>query len=101
MSNIAIEENLVDEFIEQTDVLIRVLRDKDDFAKILYFSTNEQKSRSISIIDETFSTFGFNIHLINAMKLLVEMQAFINFRDILKVLYQKLLDSKKIVSGIV
>ncbi|EOA07321.1 ATP synthase delta chain [Mycoplasma yeatsii 13926] len=101
LSNIAIEENLVDEFIEQTDILIRVLRDKDDFAKILSFSTNEQKSRSISIIDETFTGFGFNIHLINAMKLLVEIQAFINFRDILKILYQKLLASRKIVSGIV
>ncbi|AGJ91057.1 F0F1 ATP synthase subunit delta [Mycoplasma putrefaciens] len=98
---IAIEENLVDQFIEQADVLITVLKNRDDFAMILTYTNNKQKKQSVKLIDETFSSFGFNLYIINTMKLLVEKRAFIHFRDILKILYKNLLATKKIASGIV
>ncbi|SYV94967.1 ATP synthase F1, delta subunit, partial [Mycoplasma putrefaciens] len=68
---------------------------------ILTYTNNKQKKQSVKLIDETFSSFGFNLYIINTMKLLVEKRAFIHFRDILKILYKNLLATKKIASGIV
>ncbi|WFQ93805.1 F0F1 ATP synthase subunit delta [Mycoplasma feriruminatoris] len=97
--NIAVKEKLVDTYIVQVDALIQCLKDKDDFNKILAYSNNEEKKQAVLVIENTFSPFGFDIYLINALKILVENQLFINTRMILKALYKKLLAYKNIVLG--
>ncbi|ADK69382.1 F0F1 ATP synthase subunit delta [Mycoplasma mycoides subsp. mycoides] len=97
--NIAVKEKLVDDYIIQVDALIKSLADKDEFNKLVTYSNKEQKKQAILIIENTFSSFGFDIYLINALKILVENQLFINTRMILKVLYKKLLAYKNIVLG--
>ncbi|WP_434343430.1 F0F1 ATP synthase subunit delta [Mycoplasma sp. 06067-C1-B144P-99-0482-3] len=99
--NIAVKEKLVDDYIIQVDALIQSLADKDDFNKLVNFSNKQQKQNAILIIEKTFTPFGFDIYLINALKILVENQLFINARMILKALYKKLLDYKNIVLGVV
>ncbi|CBW54530.1 ATP synthase delta chain [Mycoplasma mycoides subsp. capri LC str. 95010] len=97
--NIAVKEKLVDDYIIQVDALIKSLKDKDEFNKLVSFSNKQEKQDAILIIENTFSSFGFDIYLINALKILVENQLFINTRMILKVLYKKLLAYKNIVLG--
>ncbi|QVK02703.1 F0F1 ATP synthase subunit delta [Mycoplasma mycoides] len=97
--NIAVKEKLVDDYIIQVDALIKSLKDKDEFNKLVSFSNKQEKQDAILIIENTFSSFGFDIYLINALKILVENQLFINARMILKVLYKKLLAYKNIVLG--
>ncbi|WP_434337830.1 F0F1 ATP synthase subunit delta [Mycoplasma capricolum] len=99
--NIAVKEKLVDDYIIQVDALIQSLSDKDDFNKLVSFSNKQEKQDAILIIEKTFAPFEFDIYLINALKILVENQLFINTRMILKALYKKLLDYKNIVLGVV
>ncbi|ADR23812.1 ATP synthase F1, delta subunit [Mycoplasma leachii PG50] len=99
--NIAVKEKLVDDYIIQVDALIQSLSDKDDFNKLVSFSNKQEKQDAILIIEKTFASFEFDIYLINALKILVENQLFINTRMILKALYNKLLDYKNIVLGVV
>ncbi|WP_026389385.1 F0F1 ATP synthase subunit delta [[Acholeplasma] multilocale] len=102
LKNIAVELDKVDDFIEQSNALVEVLHDKNEFVKILTIKNDvlTEKQR-VNIIDETFGQFGFDENIINAMKILVEMEAFQNARKIFKYLRRDLVDLHHLTYGVV
>lgn len=101
LKNIAVKENKIDEFIKQGTMLIDLLKDRDDFVKILATRVKGFKAQQLIIIDETFTQNGINQYLINAMKILVESSAFTYTRAIFKNMRKKLLILHNEVYGVV
>ncbi|AUF83862.1 ATP synthase F1 subunit delta [Mesoplasma syrphidae] len=101
LTNIAIEQNKVDDFIEQSNALIDALKGKEDFIKILTIKSHHDELAKVKIIDETFSAFGINENILNAMKILVEMKAFSSTRTILKHLRKNLTALHDITYGVI
>ncbi|WP_027063553.1 F0F1 ATP synthase subunit delta [Mesoplasma seiffertii] len=101
LTNIAVEQNKIDDFIEQSNVLIEALKGKEDFVKILTVKSHHDEIAKVKIIDETFSSFEIDENILNAMKILVEMKAFSSTRTILKHLRKNLTALHDITYGVI
>lgn len=101
LTNIAIEQDKIDSFIEQSNALIDALKGKDDFVKILTVKSHYDEIAKVKIIDETFSDFDIDENILNAMKILVEMKAFASTRTILKHLRKNLTALHDITYGVI
>ncbi|PPE06573.1 F0F1 ATP synthase subunit delta [Mesoplasma corruscae] len=101
LTKIAIKENKVNLFIEQSNALVEVLKNKDDFFKILTFKTSHDEVKRINIIEETFAQFDIDEDILNSFKILVKLQAFSSVRQILKKLRNNLSSHNNIVFGVI
>ncbi|WP_031542510.1 F0F1 ATP synthase subunit delta [Mesoplasma photuris] len=101
LANIAVKTKKVEPFLEQSHALVEALKDKDDFVKILTIKSSHDEAKRVAIIDETFKDFGFDIHILNAMKLMVETQTFVNARPIFKQLRKNLLILNETTYGVI
>ncbi|AAT75468.1 MULTISPECIES: F0F1 ATP synthase subunit delta [Mesoplasma] len=101
LTKIAVKENKVKKMLEQAHVLIEVLKNKNEFVDILTFKSAHDEEKRIKIIDDTFSQFNIDEDIMNAFKILVHMQAFVNARDILKKLRGKLVELDNMTYGVV
>lgn len=98
LKKIAIQTNKVDEFIEQANLIVDVLKDQNKFIKIL--DSRNQKFNKNKIIDETFVEHGLNEYLGNALKILAETNKFSYARIIMKHLRKKLVHLQNILYGV-
>lgn len=101
LTKIAIKENKISNFLEQSHILIEVLKNRNDFFKLLTFKTSHDEEKRVKIIDETFSQFEIDKDIINAFKILVKMQAFSNVRQILKKLRNNLVELDNMTYGVI
>ncbi|ATZ21322.1 F0F1 ATP synthase subunit delta [Mesoplasma tabanidae] len=101
LTKIAVKENKVKKMLEQAHVLIEVLKNKNEFVDILTFKSAHDEEKRIKIIDDTFSQFNIDQDIMNAFKILVHMQAFVNARDILKKLRGNLVELDNMTYGVV
>jgi F-type H+-transporting ATPase subunit delta len=90
----------VDKFIEQGTIIIDLLKEKDDFVKILSVRNLEFEKTKLKIIDTVFTNSGFDQFLVNAMKILVEEQNFHHVRIIFKNMRRKLTSLQNMIYGV-
>jgi len=93
LCNIAVEKKKQLAFIEQCNVIVEVLKNREEFAKILNVHIDVLKSQidKNKILDEVFLNQGFNVYLVNAMKILAREYSFEYARPIFKGVRKKLL----------
>ncbi|ATG97652.1 F0F1 ATP synthase subunit delta [Mesoplasma lactucae] len=86
LANIAVENKKENEFIEQTGVLIDLLKNNQNLVDLLSIKidTNSIDIDKDKIIDDVFTKAGFNPYIVNAMKLLAAASEFEYARDVFK-----------------
>ncbi|WP_338970014.1 F0F1 ATP synthase subunit delta [Spiroplasma endosymbiont of Labia minor] len=102
LMRIAIKEKKVDKYIEQANVIVDVLKIEQNFVDIL--STHDavvDKHKRIAIIDQTFGKFEFEVYVLNALKILLEQEAFRYVRQIFKKVRKYLAKHRNILYGTV
>ncbi|PPE05838.1 F0F1 ATP synthase subunit delta [Williamsoniiplasma lucivorax] len=100
LKRIAIQTKQVDRFLQESNVIIEALKDKEDFVKILTIQNPEFEKKKKEIIDETFTQNGVNEYFINAFKILCDEGTFSYARWILKNMRKKLLNLQNIIFGV-
>ncbi|ATZ16671.1 F-type H+-transporting ATPase subunit delta [Entomoplasma freundtii] len=98
LKKIALENNKVDEFIDQANLIVDVLKGQPEFIKIL--DSKSQKANKAKIIDETFINNGVDETLGNALKILAETNKFSYARTIMKHLRKKLMHLQNVLYGV-
>lgn len=98
LKKIAVQTNKVDEFIEQANLIVDVLKDRDQFIKIL--DSRNPKINKNQIIDRAFVDHGLNENLGNALKILAETNKFSYARIIMKHLRKKLVHLQNVLYGV-
>lgn len=100
LTNIAIKEKKVDMYVEQSSLIIDLLKNRDDFLSLLSVHTPQDATRE-KIISNVFSEKNFDKYIINALKLMVISDLAFNIRDIFKELRKKLSRHNHIQYGVI
>lgn len=100
LKNIAVSEKMVDRFLDEANVIINLLKEKEDFVKLLSVHNLKFTKTKFEIIETVFAKNGVNQYFINAMKILIDENIFYYWRSILKNMRKKITSLQNIVYGV-
>lgn len=67
---------MVDRFLDEANVIINLLKEKEDFVNLLSVHNLKFTKTKFEIIETVFAKNGVNQYFINAMKILIDENIF-------------------------